>query len=200
MYQLILTYTLTRILIFWRMQTAIKLMPNLNFCPRKISGLLLCLALVLPGFGQDTTDINAVVAAVHDGDSYRMKGMEKFSRIAGVDCPELRSPYVTVAQSYGREIGDSVRLFLKGREVRYNFLKIDRHKRPIVRVFVDGYDLAEIILSRGWGWYVHEPKLQKAVRDRYKGLFEQAKRGKRGIFADKNAIHPARHRQKYPGQ
>lgn len=182
------------------MQTAIKLMPNLNFCPRKISGVLLCLMLVLPGFGQDTTDINAVVAAVHDGDSYRMRGMERFVRIAGVDCPELRSPYVTVAQAYGREVGDSVRAFLKWREVNYNILKVDRYGRSIVRVFVDGYDLAEVILSRGWGWYIHEPKLPKPVRERYKDLFEQAKKAKKGIFIDKNAIHPARHRQKYPAQ
>lgn len=152
----------------------------------------------VPSFSQDTTKVNSVVWKIYDGDSYFVFGMAKALRLACVDAPEVKSIYVTKAQPMGYEIGDSVRSYLKGREVVYQFVKTDKYKRPICRVFVDGTDFAEILLARGWAWYFAERKIPKSVRDRYKKLSNDAKKQKLGIFADPKAINPAKWRQMYP--
>lgn len=133
---------------------------------------------------QAQSDTADVIAAVHDGDSYRFRALMDWVRIEGVDCPEVFSPYVPADQPYGRWVGDSVRRVLKGSAVTYRYLYTDRHNRPVVRVFVGGVDFAEVLLRDGLGWYWTENKLPRAVKRRYRDLWEAAKKERRGIFRD----------------
>jgi len=148
-------------------------------------------------FAQDTT-VNDVVTRVHDGDTYFLRGMDRFCRAAGFDSPEPWTPYVPAAQPYGREAGDSVRAYLKGREVVFRVLKIDKYGRPVVQLFVDGKDLAETILTKGWAWYYAESSLPRATRRKYKDLEAKARAEKRGLFANPDAIPPTRWRARNP--
>lgn len=141
---------------------------------------------------------NDVVTRVHDGDSYWLRGLADFVRIAGVDAPEPWTPYCPAAQPMGKEIGDSVRAYLKGRNVSYVFLGMDKYKRPLVRLFVDSSDFAETLLAKGWGWYRLDRRIPKAVRENYKSIWRKARRQKLGVFADPNAINPELWRARHP--
>lgn len=144
----------------------------------------------------DTT-INDVVTRVRDGDSYYLKGLADFVRIAGVDAPEIYWGPGTKDQDFGRAIGDSVRLALKGKSATYAFLGMDELKRPLVIVYVDGKDFAETLLSKGWAWSYGTKNLPMAVNKRYKSLMNEAKKKKLGLWKGKSPVKPWVHRSQY---
>ena len=144
----------------------------------------------------------SIITAVHDGDSYYFRGLvpsNKFARLNGVDCPEISSPYVRKTQPYGREIGDSVRMLLKGRQITYTVYGLDKLKRPLVGVFVNETDVAEILLTKGWAWYYSPNNLPSATKRLYKSLERAAKKKKLGLWADPAAIKPTAWRKQHPG-
>ena len=150
----------------------------------------------------DTTPPTSIITAVHDGDSYYFRGLvpsNKFARLNGVDCPEISSPYVSKTQPYGREIGDSVRILLKGRQITYTVYGLDKLKRPLVGVFVNETDVAEILLTKGWAWYYSPNNLPSATKRLYKSLERTAKKKKLGLWADPAAIKPTAWRKQHPG-
>ncbi len=150
----------------------------------------------------DTMPPTSVITAVHDGDSYYFRGLvpsNKFARLNGVDCPEISSPYVSKTQPYGREIGDSVRVLLKGRQITYTVYGLDKLKRPLVGVFVNETDVAEILLTKGWAWYYSPNNLPSATKRLYKSLERAAKKKKLGLWADPAAIKPTAWRKQHPG-
>lgn len=103
---------------------------------------------------------NAVVFAVHDGDSYRIRmdtsNTKIWVRLIGVDCPEVTSNLITKAQPYGRETGDSIRLLIKNKHVIVDSIATDVYKRMIVRMSLvdnsDTTDLTKYIVANGYGW------------------------------------------------
>lgn len=150
----------------------------------------------------DTMPPTSIITAVHDGDSYYFRGLvpsNKFARLNGVDCPEISSPYVSKTQPYGREIGDSVRVLLKGRQITYTVYGLDKLKRPLVGVFVNETDVAEILLTKGWAWYYSPNNLPSATKRLYKSLERAAKKRKLGLWADPAAIKPTAWRKQHPG-
>lgn len=130
----------------------------------------------------------AIVKAVHDGDSYKLfylaDSTVKWIRVAGIDCPEVFSPYVPAWQPYGRTIGDSVRAMIRDSAVtvikKYG---VDPFNNDLVKIFYKDNDLAEILLFKGWAWYSYERRLDKQTRKRYKELAAEAKKAKRGLWA-----------------
>lgn len=153
----------------------------------------------------------AIVKAVHDGDSYKLEYLKdstiKWARIIGIDCPEVFSPYVPAQQPYGRSIGDSVRSLIRDSLVtvvkKYGR---DPFDNDLVRVFYKDNDLAEIILFKGWAWYYYDRKLDKDTRKRYKALASEAKKAKRGLWAGREPdpkkytapVRPTDWKKKYP--
>ena len=145
---------------------------------------------------------SSIITAVHDGDSYYFRGLvpsNKFARVNGIDCPEVISPYVGKTQPYGREITDSVRLLLKGKNITYTLYGVDRLNRPLVSVFLNEQDIAGLILERGWGWYYSPNNLPSASKKHYKKLERAAKKKKIGLWADKDPVKPSAWRKRYPG-
>ena len=149
----------------------------------------------------DSSLPSTVIRAVHDGDSYYLVGLEpanKFARGEGYDTPEIRSPYVGATQPWGVEVGDSVRALIKGKTVTYSLYGIGQYDRPYVSVYVDGADLGEIILQKGWGWYYTPNKLPSALKKRYKAAERAAKKAKRGLWGDPDPVKPSVWRKQHP--
>lgn len=140
------------------------------------------------------------VRAVHDGDSYRIKRADwEWLRGEGLDCPELFSPYVSKEQPYGRAIGDSVRALLKTQYVEIKTYGLDRHGRTRAQVFLNGQDIAEIILKRGWGWYESNNKLPRETKRKYRDHVAYAKANKLGLWAsDETPVRPSEWRKQHP--
>ena len=139
-----------------------------------------------------------VVKAIHDGDSYKIKAVvDVWYRVEGIDCPEVISHLIHVAQPHGVEIGDTIRKLIKGKTVSLKSYGVDIYGRPRAQVFLEGVDMAELILRNGWGWYYRSNDLDKATRIRYRKLRDYAKRNRLGLWADEKPINPAEWRKSY---
>ncbi len=132
-----------------------------------------------------------IVMAVHDGDSYKIKSVvTEWVRIMGIDCPEVISNHIKANQAFGVAIGDSIRALIKGKPVTMKTYGKDRYHRTLAQVFVNGRDIAEIILEHGWAWY-YTSDLDKDTRKKYQKLRDYAKKNKYGIWSVPNPVKPA---------
>lgn len=110
---------------------------------------------------------DGVVVDVHDGDgTFRVvkcdsSGVLKV-RLGYVDCPEVRSVFVSKDQPFGVLARDSVRMAIKGKKVFVQYCGIDRYARHVCLIKYDHdnndktplIDLSRQIITQGWGWYV----------------------------------------------
>ncbi|MBC7778088.1 MAG: thermonuclease family protein [Phycisphaerae bacterium] len=130
------------------------------------------------------------VLAVHDGDSYKIQLIEPtWVRIMGIDCPEIISNHITENQPYGVAIGDSIRQILKGQNVDIQIYGKDQYGRTLAKITFQGQDLADYILSKGWGHYLSPSKFDNATRLKYRKSRDIAKKNHLGIWAG-NATNP----------
>lgn len=103
---------------------------------------------------------NAVVYAVHDGDSYKIKmdtsETKIWVRLEGVDAPEVISNLISKDQPYGRESASVIRNLIKTKHVQVDTVGKDFFNRTLVRIKFelngDTLDLSEYILSNGLAW------------------------------------------------
>jgi len=144
---------------------------------------------------------NAKVFAVHDGDSYKvlMDSATKkvWVRLWGVDCPEVTSNKISEAQPFGRFVGDSMRVMLKGKRVTVDSVGIDVFNRPVVKVKIDTIDLTEFLLKNGFAWSFNNNNIPLAEFSRLVGFQNDASRRKLGLWADDERINPSRWRRLY---
>lgn len=154
--------------------------------------LLVLICTISKSQNLDSTYLTGVVAAVHDGDSYKIRFENDtiWCRLAFVDCPEINSNFVCAKQEMGEEIGDSVRYELKGKKVMVKFLGLDIYKRPLIRIYYNDQDYATLLVKRGLAWVVDSKLLSKSE---YKILSEYKKialKNRIGIFKNSKAITP----------
>lgn len=128
-----------------------------------------------------------VLTGWHDGDSTQ-NGKTQF-RLVGIDCPEVYSPYVTKTQPHGVEIGDDVRYMFKGKMAQILILGKDRYGRNLAKIIVNGIDITQLLLSKGYGWYLTSPI--KEDRKEYQNDRNYAKSKKLGLWIDENPIKPS---------
>ena len=134
-----------------------------------------------------------VLTGVRDGDSMQ-NGKTQF-RLIGIDCPEVYSPYVTKEQPRGVEIGNDVRYMFKGKLAQILVLGIDKYGRSLAKIIVNGMDVTQLLLSKGYGWYLTSPI--KEDRTEYKKARNYAKSKKIGLWQDENPIKPKAWRAMY---
>jgi len=156
----------------------------------------------------DSNFVVAKVKAVHDGDSYKVEYWNPDStykhtiwiRLAGVDCPEVKSDVIKEPQPYGVMIGDTLRKMLKDSTIFVKFIGTDWLYRPLVVVKLNnGQDLASLLLSNGWAWYYSTTLLNKETRNAYQKMRDKAKKAKKGLWFELNPTNPKDHRKKYYG-
>lgn len=139
---------------------------------------------------------NAIVMAVHDGDSYKVQFQDSarttvWVRLWGADCPEIRSNHVSVSQPFGVEIGDTMRVFLKKQRVYVDTLYRDLYNRPVAKIKYNGQDITEYIIGRGYAWYYSSANMSTKNRNKLKQLQLKAQTEKVGLWAGENPINPS---------
>ncbi|KPH13264.1 nuclease [Chryseobacterium sp. ERMR1:04] len=129
------------------------------------------------------SQIKARIIGIKDGDTVVALLADKTQetlRLAEVDCPEKKQPFGNNAKQF-----TSSKVF--GKEVIFYRVTKDRYRRTIAKIFYDNnkYLSAEIIKS-GYGWWYF-----KASKDLQLQEYEMlARKKKRGLWADKNAMSP----------
>lgn len=148
--------------------------------------IFLFLIMLLPvfAFSQKT---NATVLAVHDGDSYKVRFDDSLKttfwiRLWGVDCPEVRSNFVTTNQDYGVETGDSMRVMLKGQKVFVDTLYLDLYSRHVAKIKYKGQDITEYLLKTGKGWYYSSKDMSTKTRKKLQQMQSDAESAKVGLW------------------
>lgn len=119
--------------------------------------------------------------AVRDGDTIDVrKGRDTVRvRLHGIDAPERTQPFSNVARRRTDEL-------VHDRWVRIEVKDRDRYARIVGRVWVDGRDLSQTLVSEGLAWhytrYSSDPRLAYSqVRARQKRL---------GLWQDRNPEPP----------
>jgi micrococcal nuclease len=101
-------------------------------------------------------------------------------RLYGIDAPEKAQPFGNRAKQALSELtfGKSVRVEAKGK---------DKYKRTLGRVFVDDTDVNLELVKRGMAWWYrhYAPKDKELAQAE-----EEARRAKRGLWADAKPIPP----------
>lgn len=122
------------------------------------------------------------VVGVSDGDTLTAldeANTQHKVRLHGIDAPEIAQPFGTKSrEALGRlTVKKTATLHLRGR---------DRYGRDLARVEVDGKDVNVELVNEGFAWhytrYDNSPELASAERD--------ARKAKRGVWADKDAVPP----------
>jgi len=122
-----------------------------------------------------------MVTGVADGDtlSASVDGHSIRIRPAQIDAPEK-------AQAFGRRSEQSLRELVGKKQVELAFKSLDRYRRPIAQVSVDGLDVNAEQVRRGFAWVFRRYSNNTALVL----LEEQAKAGGIGLWADPHPVAP----------
>jgi len=92
------------------------------------------------------------VSYVYDGDTVALDcgdGVEETARIQGLDTPETKEPGCADELALGSLATDRLRSLIAGGEVRLRLFGEDRYGRLLIRMDVDGEDVATTMIREG---------------------------------------------------
>ena len=131
--------------------------------------------------------LDGKVVGVTDGDMIKILTSEWQQikvRLYGIDAPEKKQPYGTVAKRYLSDL-------IVGKTVQREELGKDRYKRVLGIVYLGDKDVNEILVLNGYAW----------AFTKYSKIYEsqewQARSNALGLWRDKNPIKPEIWRKVY---
>lgn len=146
---------------------------------RSLLPILLFLLSLSPALAQTFT---GKVVGISDGDTIRVlkEGREVKVRLHGVDAPESRQPYGTKARQF-------TAAFAFGKAAKVDVKDTDRYGRTVGDVSVASKSLNQALVKQGMAWWYR----RYAPNDRVLAALEaQARRAKRGLWADRSPVAP----------
>ena len=140
-------------------------------------------------------DFTAKVQRVVDGDTVHVvnKAGKKFKvRLTGIDAPEKNQPYGLAATYKLTEILINKLVLLKSKPNNGKPYTIDRYKRVLAKIILDGKDINLSQVLRGYAWHFKRYQKQQSPSDRelYSEAEIDAKKNKLGLWGEKNPIAP----------
>lgn len=155
--------------------------------------VILLLAFSVPVFA----DINGKVVAVTDGDTIRLLDANRVQhkiRLAGIDTPERGQPFGSASRKYLASL-------VAGKEVRIEASNKDRYGRVLGKVWVQPRDCpscgktlnanhAQILAGMAWRYLDYVKDLSPEDRGRYASAEAEARKRKRGLWSEADAIPP----------
>ena len=147
---------------------------------------MLCLASPALGYV-------ASVKSVHDGDSLSVRRSDKSVvtlRLYGIDAPELKQAYGIHAKQLLLSLAGRQRLLVEP-------LDTDRYGRTVALVRLpDGTLLNEALVVEGLAW-VYDAYCHADLCPRLRELEQQARRERRGLWAEPDPLRPAEWRRRH---
>lgn len=126
--------------------------------------------------------------AVTDGDTIEILDESKEShriRLKGIDAPEKR-------QAFGSVSRQNLAMLVAGKEVRIEWQKLDRNRRIVGKVFVDGQDVCLEQIKAGLAWHFRRFENEQSAEDQlsYAQAEQNARTLKVGLWLDSSQIPP----------
>lgn len=149
--------------------------------------IILCILLLAHGFATAET-IQGKVVRVADGDTIMVLDQAKTQhkiRLSGIDAPEKGMPF---GQKSKQHLSDLV----AGRMVMVETIKVDRYKRNVGKVLLDGQDanLAQVEAGFAWHYKAYQREQSPADRHVYSQAEERAREAKKGLWLDREPEPP----------
>jgi endonuclease YncB( thermonuclease family) len=140
-------------------------------------------------------DFKAKVQRVVDGDTiYVVDNFgQKFKvRLTGIDAPEKNQPYGLASTYYLRGLLSNKLVLLKSKSMNGKPYSVDRYKRVLAKVILDGRDINLAQVSSGYAWHFKRYQKQQSSSDResYNEAELNAKINSLGLWGEKNPIAP----------
>ena len=140
-------------------------------------------------------DFTAKVQRVVDGDTVHVidKAGKKFKvRLTGIDAPEKNQPYGLASTYKLTEILINKLVLLKSKPNNGKPYTIDRYKRVLAKIILDGRDINLSQVLRGYAWHFKRYQKQQSPSDRelYSEAEIDAKKNELGLWGEKNPIAP----------
>lgn len=134
--------------------------------------------LTLASTGGVTFGFTARVAGVLDGDTVEVyrKGEQSKTPIDlyGIDCPEKQ-------QYFGYAAKETTASLVGGKMVWIDIIRKDRSGRLLAVVTIEGKNVNEILVAKGWAWVIPDD-CQQPFCDAWRELQEEASRNRIGLW------------------
>lgn len=154
--------------------------------------VLLMLFLAVPALAKDPIRIiEGTVTKVSDGDTIHVVdalGTKVKVRLYGIDAPETakgRKP----GQPFGEDAQASLAGMIYRQQVRLEVQAVDRYKRLVALVFLNGKDINLEMVKKGNAW-AYKQYLNRPHASEYIDAENEARRLKIGIWKDNNPQPP----------
>ena len=156
--------------------------------------LLRCIVLMLLVFEVNADVLNGTVVGVSDGDTITVldkSNNEHKVRLMGIDAPEK-------SQAFGNEAKQTLSNYIYKKEVSVEYKKLDKYKRIVGKVKLDGQDICLQMIRDGMAWHYteYEREQSKSDRDLYRVAEAKAREVNLGLWVEKQAVSPWMFRQK----
>lgn len=115
----------------------------------------------------------AKVVRVWDGDSYNLlvSGKVISARLVNVDAPEMNQPW-------GKESKQLVEGLMLGKDVIFQSNGLDKYRRTLAQLWVNGVRLDSLMVRNGWAWHYVSYSKDKGLAQ----LQDEAIAAKRGMW------------------
>ena len=138
--------------------------------------------------------LNGKVVGVSDGDTITILDSAKLQhkiRLVGIDAPEK-------SQAYGQVSKKSLSDLVFSKDVVVSWEKRDRYQRILGKVLLNDQDICLEQVKRGLAWHYKQYQRDQSPEDRifYSRAEEEARKSRRGLWADDSPMQPSEFRHK----
>lgn len=166
---------------------------------RIICALCFILLSCLPAFAKEPVrTFEGTVVKISDGDTINVQdsmGTKVKVRLYGVDAPETdksnkRTGRISKpGQPYGDEAWKALDAKVYRKRVKVDVMDIDRYKRAVSVVWLDGRNINKEMVAEGWAW-AYRQYLDRPYASEYISLEEQARSRRLGLWQQSNPQPP----------
>jgi endonuclease YncB( thermonuclease family) len=155
-------------------------------------GLLLLFVLSAAAQNNIQLTIEGKVINVHDGDTVTVLDKDNHKthiRLQGIDAPELK-------QKYGAESQKNLERMVMGKQVTIVWTKIDKYRRTVGTIMLDGKDVNIEQVKAGLAWHFKKYEDEQKPEDRltYAKAEAEARAAKLGLWQDADPTPPGDYR------
>ena len=159
----------------------------------KFKSAAIMLALCLVFQVQADTLLGKVIHAA-DGDTITVlddTNAQHKIRLAGIDAPEKR-------QAFGNVSKQSLADMVAGQSVAVEWVKVDKYRRKVGKVLLDGLDCNLVQIKRGLAWHYKQYQREQSPTDQksYAAAEIDARAAKLGTWRDTDLTPPWEFRHK----
>ena len=140
-------------------------------------------------------DFTAKVQRVVDGDTIYVvdnSGKRFKVRLTGIDAPEQNQPYGFASTNHLRGLLLNKFVLLESKPKKGKPYSVDRYKRDLAKIVLDGRDINLIQVLSGYAWHFKRYQNQQSRSDRetYSKAELYAEENELGLWGEKNPIAP----------